>query len=71
MRLAVVFVAAMAVALLVALAVRPSSSSAPVPSLHTVWCVRAGYPADLAGPWVVGPGTGLAECPFGERQVHP
>jgi hypothetical protein len=42
----------------------------PMPhTLHTVWCVKAGYPRDLAGPWVVGPGTGLAGCPAGLRQV--
>lgn len=42
-----------------------------VPSLHSVWCVDQGYPADLAMPLMVGPGTGLSGCPPGERQVAP
>lgn len=69
-KLAVMLMAAVLLlgALLAWVAVHPD---APQPQLHSVWCVRQGYPPDLALPFVVGPGTGLSGCPAGERQVQP
>lgn len=70
---AVVVAAALFVAVVLALGVAGlvERHQAPQMGLHSVWCVRPGYPVDLAAPVVVGPGTGLSGCPSWMRQVTP
>lgn len=71
MRLCLALAAAVALLLAAVFGMRAAGWPPAPGGLHSVWCVQRGYPADLAMPEVVGPGTGLSGCPAGEVQVSP